>query len=112
MCVPGRPLHRTHDRGVAGAPADLAGDGLADLVLGRVGIAVEQRASGDHHAGRAEPALQSVTLHEPLLDGVEPAVNFETLDCADAVTGRHSSEHRAGMHGFAVELDDTRATVA
>src|SRR5689334_8330369 len=28
-----RPLHRPHDGGVAGAPADLSGDRLADLVL-------------------------------------------------------------------------------
>ena len=38
----GRPLDGAHDRGVAGAPADLPGDRLPDRLLVRVGVAVQQ----------------------------------------------------------------------
>jgi hypothetical protein len=69
-----RPADRADDVLVAGAPADLTGEHLADLGLGRVRVAVEQPARGHHHAGRAEAALQAVALDEPLLDRVELAV--------------------------------------
>ena len=78
--VLGRPPHRADDGGVAGAPADLARDGLADRLVARVGIAVEQRARGQQHPRRAEAALQPVALHEALLDRVEDTVHLEVLD--------------------------------
>src|SRR4051795_4652336 len=59
---------------VASAAADAAGDRGADLVFGRVRVLVEQRPDRQHHARRAEAALQRVQLVEPLLDRVELAV--------------------------------------
>ena len=59
---------------VARAAADLAGDRDPDLVVGRVRVRVEQRAGGEHHARRAEAALQAVLLDEALLHRVELAV--------------------------------------
>src|SRR4051812_21059958 len=56
---------------VAGAATDAAGDRRADLVVGGVGVRVEQRADRQHHARRAEAALQRVQLVEALLDRVE-----------------------------------------
>ena len=57
---------------------------ISDLLVGRVRVAVEQRAGGEHHARRAEPALEAVLLDEALLDGVERAVALEALDGADS----------------------------
>src|SRR3982075_2181682 len=65
--VVGGPADRLDDVGVARAAADLAGDRLADLGVGRVGVLVEQGARGEQHAGRAEPALQPVLGDEALL---------------------------------------------
>src|SRR5690349_10206961 len=74
------PADRTDDVLVAGAPADLAGDGLPDLRLVRVRVAVEQPARGHHHARRAEPALEAVALDEPLLHRVKLAVPLQAFD--------------------------------
>src|SRR5580658_2063044 len=66
-----RPQHGPHDVLVAGAPADLPGERLTDLLRCRVRVVIKQPPRGHHHAGGAEPALQPVTLAEPLLDRVE-----------------------------------------
>src|SRR5215472_18532543 len=63
----GRPQHRLDDVLVAGAPAEVAGQRPADLLFGRIRVAVEQGLGREHHARRAEPALQPVLLLEALL---------------------------------------------
>ena len=110
--VLGRPLDRAHDGGVAGAAADLAGDGLADRLLAGVGVAVEQRPGGHHHPGRAEAALQAVAAHEALLDRVEDAVLLEVLDGAHLVAAGHRGQHRAGLDRLAVHPGHAGAAVA
>ena len=50
VAVLGGPAHRAHDVLVAGAPAELPGDGLADGRLVGVRVVVEQPAGGHHHA--------------------------------------------------------------
>src|SRR6516225_332268 len=62
----GRPEHRLDDVLIAGAPAQVAGQCPPHVLLGGVGVAVEQGLGGHHHARRAEPALQSVLLLEAL----------------------------------------------
>src|SRR6266508_93548 len=59
-----RGLDRLHDVHVAGAPADVAGDGPPNLLLGGLRISIEQRSARQHHGWGAEPALQAVFLLE------------------------------------------------
>src|SRR5437773_11728854 len=59
-----RVVDRLHDVHVAGAAAEVPGDGLADLHLGRLRVRGEERDGRHHHSGRAEPALQPVLLVE------------------------------------------------
>ena len=54
-------LHGAHDVLVAGAPAEVALDALADLVLVRVRVVAEQVDGLHDHSRRAEPALQGDT---------------------------------------------------
>src|SRR6266567_392975 len=58
----GGVLDGLDDVHVAGAATDVAGDRPPDLVLGWIGVALEQRGADEHHSGRAEPALQAVLL--------------------------------------------------
>src|SRR5262249_50600678 len=76
----GGVLDRLDDVDVAGAAAEVAGDRLADVGLGRIGVLREQRAAGHHHAWRAVAALEPVLLPEALLDRVELVVFLQTLD--------------------------------
>ncbi|MNM87658.1 hypothetical protein D3C81_998470 [compost metagenome] len=68
------------DRPVAGAAAQVAGQGIADL-LARRGLAagrvlLVQRPQRHHEAGRAEPALGAMALHHGLLHRVERTVRL------------------------------------
>src|SRR5579863_900492 len=76
----GGVLHRLDDVHVTGAAAEVAGDRLADLQLAGIGVALQQRVARDHHARRAETALQTVLLPEAVLDGMELAFLLEALD--------------------------------
>src|SRR6266550_7209740 len=77
------PQHRLDDVLVAGAAAEVAGQGPAHVFLGRVGIGVEQDLGGQHHARGAEPALQPVFLLEALLQRVQLAGGGQALDGGD-----------------------------
>src|SRR4029453_16111591 len=92
--------------------ADLAGDRLPDLLLGRVRIAVEQGAGRHQHSRRTEAALQPVTLHEAALDGVELAEPLQTFYRAHLVSGCHGCQDGARLDRLAVQPDGTRAAVA
>src|SRR5688572_31639197 len=50
------------------------------VLLGGVGVLVEEARGGHHHAGRAVAALQAVVLHERLLHRVQLAVGRQSLD--------------------------------
>src|SRR6185437_8611312 len=64
--VLGRPADGGDDVLVSGAAADAARDRGADLLLGGVGVLVQQRPRGHQHARRAEAALERVHLVEAL----------------------------------------------
>jgi hypothetical protein len=76
---------------------------LADLLLARALVALEERAAGHEHAGRAVAALQRVLLGERLLDRMQLAAGLQSLDRAHlAAVGLHR-EHGAGLHRLPVE---------
>src|SRR5215510_16576675 len=52
---------------IAGAAAQVAGDGDAHLLLGRVRIVAQELDERRQHAGRAEAALEAVIVAERLL---------------------------------------------
>src|SRR5712691_4574268 len=107
----GRVLHGLDDIHVARAAAQVPGDGLADLLLARVLVALEERARGHQHPGRAETALQAVLLGEALLDGMELARLLQALDRGDLrAVGLHG-EHGARFDRIAVEDHRARAAV-
>src|SRR5258706_15524060 len=100
----GRVLHGLDDVHVARAAAQVPADGLADLLLARVLVALEERARGHQHARRAESALQAVLLGEALLHRMQLAALLQALDRGDlGAVGLHR-EHRAGFDRLAVEV--------
>src|SRR5262245_45037793 len=65
----GRP-DRLDDVHVPRAAAEISRDRPTDVVVARVPVLLEQRRGDEHHAGGAEPALQSVFLLEGSLHGM------------------------------------------
>src|SRR5215203_191500 len=77
--VLGGPANRADDVLVTRAAADRSGDRGPDLLLGGVGVLVQEGARGHQHPRRAEAALEGVALVEALLDRVHLAVDLERL---------------------------------
>src|SRR3990167_5616612 len=65
---------------VAGAAAEVAGDGLGDLLPGRVRVLGEQRLGHQDDARRAEPALRPAFDAEAFLQGMELVALGHALD--------------------------------
>jgi hypothetical protein len=106
-------LHRPDDVLVAGTPAEVALDALADLVLAGVRVVLQQVDRRHDHAGRTEAALEPVHLVEGLLHRVQLALRRgDPLDRRHlAAVGLHG-EDGAALHGLAVEVDGAGAAVA
>ena len=103
------PATARDDVVVAGAAAEVALEPVADLLLGRVRVLLQQRDRRHDEARRAEAALQRVLLVERLLHRVQLAVRGEALDRRHlAAVGLHG-EHRARLHRLAVEQHRARA---
>src|ERR1700680_984478 len=100
------PPDGSHDVLVAGAPADLPGQRLTDLRGRWIRVVVQQPPGGEHHARRAEAALEPVTLRETLLDRVEHATALQALHREYPVPIRHGREHSAGFHRCVVQPHD------
>src|SRR5215475_529321 len=66
--LPRRALHRLDDLRIGGAAAEIAGEIVLDLVVVRIGMAVEQLLGHQDEPGRAEAALERALLDEGLLD--------------------------------------------
>src|SRR5262245_12342095 len=106
----GRVLHGPDDVDVAGAAAEVSGDGFADFLLARVLVALEQCRAGHHHARRAEPTLQRVLLGEALLHGMELAALLQAFDGGDLRSIGLHRQHGARLDRIAVH--DHRAGAA
>src|SRR5690242_2758152 len=100
-----RPQHRFDDVLVTGAAAEVAGQRPAHVLLGWVGVLVEQRLGGQYHARGAEPALQPVLLPEALLQRVQLAGGGQALHGADLAPVDLDGQHRAGLDRAAVDQD-------
>ena len=106
-----RPADGAHDVLVSGASADGAGDRCPDLVVGGIGVLVEQGAGRHQHPRCAEAALQRVELVEALLDRIQLPVDLECLDRADLMTRAHRRQDRARLDRLAVHLNDAGTAV-
>ena len=106
-----RRLHGLDDVLVAGAAAQVAGDAVADLLLARVRVLLEQPVGARHHAGRAVAALQAVLLVERLLQRVQHAALLEAFDGEHLGAVALHRQHRAGLDRHAVDVDRAGAAV-
>src|SRR5262245_19240551 len=97
---------------VARAPAQVAGDGVADLVLGRLRVLRQQGGGGHEDAGNTESALRHPVTHECLLHGNQRAAAGETFDRGHGTASRLHCEHEAARDELAIEVNRARAAVA
>src|SRR2546422_9736081 len=78
-------LHRLDDLLIAGAAAQVAADGVADLRFRRAWIRVQQGLRCDQHSRSTVAALKAVRLAEAVLKDTQGSVRSrEPLDGGDA----------------------------
>src|SRR5262250_3379826 len=98
--------------GVARTSAQVAGDGVADVVLGRLRVLRQQGGGGHEHTGDTEPTLRHAVAHERLLHGDERAAAREPLDGGHGAATRLHRKHEAAGNQLAIEVNRARAAVA
>src|SRR6185369_7136080 len=105
-------LHRLDDVLVAGASAQIAFELGTDRLFIRVRMPLHQVDSGEHHAGRAESALQAVAVLERSLHRVQLAVSRgETFDGGYLRSIRLRGEDRARLDRIAIDQDGAGAAL-
>src|SRR5687767_13473564 len=98
---------------IAGAAAEIARDGDAHLLLGRIGIVAQKLEQRRQHARRAEAALQAVIVAERFLERMKlGGRRRDAFDGQDLVAVRLHREHQARARGEAVEQDRAGAADA
>src|SRR5918996_5618763 len=103
---------RLDDVVIAGAATEIALQPLADLVLGRVRIVLQEVDRAHDHAGGAEAALQRVMLAERRLHRVQLAVPGQPLNGRDLRAAGLECQHGAGLDRLAVDMDHAGAALA
>src|SRR6185437_232013 len=90
---------------VAGTAADVAVQGMPDLLLRRVWVVFDELPDGHDHARGAVAALEALLVLEGLLHRVEGAVlrAGQAFDRDDRVAVRLGRQDRAGLHRRAIQ---------
>src|SRR2546423_6624962 len=104
--------HRADDLVVSGAPAQIAGQPVADLGLRGVGLLLEQRLAGHEKARRADAALERGIFQEALLQRMQRLALGHALDRLDPAPADLAAKDEARADQPAVERDAAGATVA
>lgn len=108
----GRPLHRSDDHLIAGAPTKIAFESDSDFPVCGMRILVEKTRRRHDHPGSAVAALEAVFLPEPFLHGAESIERtLDSLNGLDRRTIGLDCEDRATLRRFAVEQDGACTTV-
>src|SRR3989442_760771 len=112
----GRGAGGLGDRGqhlrIPRAAAEIAGDTVADLFLGRTRVLRQERGGGHQHSRDAEATLGDALAHERLLQRVQRAGAPEPFDRQHDVTASLHGEHEATRDRLAIEVHRAGAAVA
>ena len=89
---------------VAGAAADVAADGVLDLLLGGLGILGDQRRTRHDHTGDAKTALHGAHGAKGVHKGLAHVLG-QALDGHDVATGGKGGGQHARLDGLTVHVD-------
>ncbi len=100
------------DLDVAGATTQVAGEPDADLLLGRRGVAAQQRGGRHDHSRGAEPTLHATLVEQGLLQRMQLVADHHAFDGRDRSVGCLGGEVRARVDRLAVDQHHARAALA
>jgi hypothetical protein len=88
-------------------------DGLANLILARAGVFIEEGYRGQHQSRGAEAALDCAFFHERFLNRMKAAsTSAESLNCEDLLALSFNGKIEARVDGFTVQEDGASAALA
>src|ERR1700686_1120403 len=88
-----------------GAAAADIGDGLVDVLVGRLRLVLEQRCHRHDHAALAIAALRNVVGDPGLLHLVEHAIGAKALDRGDLLADGFADQDAAGAHRDPIDMN-------
>src|SRR5205085_3364162 len=94
---------------IAGAAAEIAGNGFFDLVTRRAGARIKQGARRNQHAGRADAALRAAGFEKSLLKRVEAIIARQPFDRDDARALQLADGDETRVDDFAVNQNRASA---
>src|SRR5437867_13274892 len=103
--------HRAHDLVVPRAPAQVAGEPVADLGLRRVGHPLEEGLGGHEEPWAADAALERGALQELLLQRVERLAGVPALVGLDLLATSLGTQHEPRAAQATVEPAATGAAI-
>src|SRR6266704_614644 len=92
------------------ATADI-GDGLVDVLVGRLRLLLEQRRHRHDHSALAIAALRDIVGDPGLLHFVQCAIGTQSLDGGDLLADGLAHHHAAGSHRHAVDMNRASAAL-
>src|SRR2546429_2407965 len=107
-----RQFHRLVDLDVAGAAAEVAREGLLDVVSVGARVVGEEGDGGDEVCPGPVAALGGAQRREGFLQRVQPAALRQPFDRLHAAALAREAEHQARQHGRAVEQHRARPAFA
>jgi hypothetical protein len=105
-------LHGDDDILITGTAAQIAFQTVANLGLGRIGVALQQIVRAHNHARRAKAALQAVLFPKRSLQRMQIAVLGQAFDRGDLAAVRLHGEHGARFHRLSIHQHGARAALA
>ena len=105
-------LHSLDDSRVAGAPADVAGQSLAQEWLLGVTMAGNDVTRSNQHARGAVTTLQTVTFVKAITQLGDGRIVAQAFECLDVGAVHRHGERDAGPRNLAVDDDGAAATDA
>src|ERR1700730_9717628 len=91
-------------------PADV-GDGLVDILIGRLRLLLEQGRDRHDHSALAIAALRDVIIDPGLLHPVQRALRRQPFDGGDLFADGFADQHAAGSHRDAVDVNGAGAAL-
>jgi hypothetical protein len=103
-------VHGVDDALVAGAPAEVSGQALADLLVAGFRVVTQQSGDGRHETRCTETTLEAVAFSQRRLNGGEFTVGgSDVFDGGDLLAVDLDREEQAGADGLTVQQHRTGA---
>src|ERR1700736_4612577 len=94
-----------------GAASANIGDGVVDVLVGRLRIVLQEGCHRHDHAALAIAALRDIVGDPGLLHLVQGAIGTEALDGGDLLADGLADQHAAGPHRDPVDMDRAGAAL-